>query len=173
MIYKLGDKIPKIGENNFIADNARVIGDVITGKDVSIWYSAVLRADCSNISIGDGSNIQDNVTLHGDVPFPVQIGKGVTVGHNSVVHGCTIGDNCIIGMGAILLNGAKIPNNCIVGAGALVTEKLEAEEGSLIVGSPARVVRKLSEENIKYISYAKNLYVKDIEIYKNLELIRD
>ncbi|MGL4403762.1 MAG: gamma carbonic anhydrase family protein [Fusobacteriaceae bacterium] len=172
MIYKLGDKIPKIGEENFIAENATIIGDVVTGKNVSIWYSAVLRADCSNISIGDGSNIQDNVTVHGDLPFPVNIGKGVTVGHNCVIHGCTVGDNVIIGMGTILLNGSKIPNNCIVGAGALVTEKLEAEEGSLIVGSPAKVIRKLSEENIKYISYAKELYMKDIEIYKNLQPIK-
>ncbi|MGL4944981.1 MAG: gamma carbonic anhydrase family protein, partial [Fusobacteriaceae bacterium] len=146
--------------------------DVVTGKNVSIWYSAVLRGDCSNISIGDCSNIQDNVTVHGDFPFPVKIGKGVTVGHNCVIHGCTVGDNVIIGMGAILLNGSKVPSNCIVAAGALVTEKLEAEEGSLIVGSPAKVIRKLSEENIKYISYAKELYVKDIELYKNLEPIK-
>lgn len=173
MIYRLGDKTPQIGENNFIADNARMIGDITTGRDVSIWYSAVLRGDCSNISIGDGSNIQDNATVHGDFPFPVTIGKGVTVGHNCIIHGCTIGDNVIIGMGAILLNGAKIPNNCIVGAGALVTEKLEAEEGSLIVGSPAKVIRKLSEENIKYITYAKELYVKDIDLYKTLELVKN
>ncbi|MGL4253328.1 MAG: gamma carbonic anhydrase family protein [Fusobacteriaceae bacterium] len=172
MIYKLGDKTPKIGEENFIAENSTIIGDVVTGKNVSIWYSAVLRGDCSNISIGDCSNIQDNVTVHGDFPFPVKIGKGVTVGHNCVIHGCTVGDNVIIGMGAILLNGSKVPSNCIVAAGALVTEKLEAEEGSLIVGSPAKVIRKLSEENIKYISYAKELYVKDIELYKNLEPIK-
>lgn len=172
MIYKLGDKIPKIGEENFIAENSTIIGDVVTGKNVSIWYSAVLRGDCSNISIGDCSNIQDNVTVHGDFPFPVKIGKGVTVGHNCVIHGCTVGDNVIIGMGAILLNGSKVPSNCIVAAGALVTEKLEAEEGSLIVGSPAKVIRKLSEENIKYISYAKELYVKDIELYKNLEPVK-
>lgn len=172
MIYKLGDKIPKIGENNFIADNSRIIGDIVTGKNVSIWYSAVLRGDCSSITIGDSSNIQDNVTVHGDFPFPVTIGKGVTVGHNCVIHGCTIGDNVIIGMGATLLNGAKIPSNCIVAAGALVTEKLQAEEGSLIVGSPAKVIRKLSEENIKYIEYAKDLYVKDIELYKTLELVK-
>ncbi|MGL4569219.1 MAG: gamma carbonic anhydrase family protein [Fusobacteriaceae bacterium] len=172
MIYKLGDKTPKIGDENFIAENSTIIGDVVTGKNVSIWYSAVLRGDCSNISIGDCSNIQDNVTVHGDFPFPVKIGKGVTVGHNCVIHGCTVGDNVIIGMGAILLNGSKVPSNCIVAAGALVTEKLEAEEGSLIVGSPAKVIRKLSEENIKYISYAKELYVKDIELYKNLEPIK-
>lgn len=172
MIYRLKDKIPHIGENNFIAENSTIIGDVVTGEGVSIWYSAVLRGDCSRITIGDCSNIQDNCTVHGDFPFPVSIGKGVTVGHNCVIHGCTVGDNVIIGMGAILLNGAKVPSNCIVAAGALVTEKLEAEEGSLIVGSPAKVIRKLSEDNIEYIKYAKDLYVKDIEIYKDLEIVK-
>lgn len=172
MIYRLKDKVPQIGENNFIAENSTLIGDIVTGKNVSIWYSAVLRGDCSRITVGDDSNIQDNVTVHGDFPYPVTIGKGVTIGHNCVIHGCTIGDNVIVGMGAILLNDSKIPDNCIVAAGALVTEKLVAEEGSLIVGSPAKVIRKLSEENIEYIKYAKELYVKDIEIYKDLEIVK-
>ncbi|MGL5176387.1 MAG: gamma carbonic anhydrase family protein, partial [Cetobacterium sp.] len=140
MIYKLGNLVPKIGENNLIVENATIIGDVETGKNVSIWFSAVLRADMSKISVGDNSNIQDNTTVHGDTPFPVVIGDNVTVGHNCIIHGCEIGDNVIVGMGSILLNGAKIPKNCIVGAGSLVTDKLIAEEGDLIVGSPAKAI---------------------------------
>lgn len=172
MIYRLGDKIPKIGEDNFIADNAVVIGDVETGKNVSIWFSAVLRADMSRITIGNDSNVQDNCTLHGDTPFPVIIGDGVTIGHNCVIHGAEIGDSCIIGMNAVLLNGAKIPKNCIVAAGSLVSDRLQAQEGDLIAGSPAKVIKKLSEKNIEYLTYAKNVYLDKIPHYtKNLERI--
>ncbi|MEG0300564.1 gamma carbonic anhydrase family protein [Cetobacterium sp.] len=171
MIYKLGDLVPKIGENNYIAENATVIGDVETAANVSIWFLAVLRADMSKISIGENSNVQDNTTVHGDTPYPVIIGKNVTVGHNCVIHGCEIGDNCIIGMGSVLLNGAKIPKNCIVGAGSLVTDKLEAEEGDLIAGSPAKVIKKLSEKNKEYLKYASNVYLEKIETYKKLERI--
>lgn len=170
-IYKLGDLIPKIGENNFLADSSTIIGDVETGNNVSIWYSAILRADASKIKIGDNSNIQDNSTVHGDTTAPVTIGKNVTVGHNCIIHGCTIGDNVIIGMGSIILNESKIPNNCIVAAGSLITKKLEAEEGDLVGGNPARVIRKLSEDNKIYINYAKEFYIKDIELYKKLEKI--
>ncbi|MGL4652196.1 MAG: gamma carbonic anhydrase family protein [Cetobacterium sp.] len=171
MIYKLGDLVPKIGENNLIVENATIVGDVETGKNVSIWFSAVLRADMSKITVGDNSNIQDNTTVHGDTPFPVVIGKNVTIGHNCVIHGCEIGENVIIGMGSILLNGAKIPKNCIVGAGSLVTDKLIAEEGDLIVGSPAKVVKKLSDKNIDYLQYANEVYLNKIETYKKLERI--
>ncbi|WP_297596688.1 gamma carbonic anhydrase family protein [uncultured Cetobacterium sp.] len=171
MIYKLGDLVPKIGENNYIADNATLIGDVETGTNVSIWFLAVLRADMSKISIGNNSNIQDNTTVHGDTPYPVIVGKSVTVGHNCVIHGCEIGDNSIIGMGSVLLNGAKIPKNCIVGAGSLVTDKLEAEEGDLIAGSPAKVIKKLSQKNKEYLEYASNVYLEKIEKYKKLERI--
>ena len=170
-IYKLGELTPKIGENNFLADSSTIIGDVETGNNVSIWYSAILRADASKIKVGDNSNIQDNSTVHGDITAPVTIGKNVTVGHNCIIHGCTIGDNVIIGMGSIILNGSKIPNNCIVAAGSLITKKLEAEEGDLVGGNPARVIRKLSEENKEYINYAKEFYTKDIELYKKLEKI--
>ncbi len=172
MIYRLGDKRPQIGRDSFIAETASIIGDVITGENVTIWFSAVLRADMSRIEIGDGSNIQDNTTVHGDTDYPVKIGKGVTIGHNCVIHGCNIGDNALIGMGTIILNGAKIPKNCIVAAGSVVTDKLVAEEGSLIVGSPAKVIKKLSDKNTKYIKYAKEVYTKKIDIYNN-KLIRE
>ncbi|MGL4358037.1 gamma carbonic anhydrase family protein [Cetobacterium sp.] len=171
MIYKLGDLVPKIGENNLIVESSTIIGNVETGKNVSIWFSAVLRADMSKITVGDNSNIQDNTTVHGDTPFPVIIGKNVTIGHNCVIHGCEIGENVIVGMGSILLNGSKIPKNCIVGAGSLVTDKLVAEEGDLIVGSPAKVVKKLSDKNVDYLQYANQVYLDKIEMYKKLERI--
>lgn len=171
MIFRLGEYTPKIGENNYIAENATVIGQVETAENVSIWFSAVVRADMSKVTIGKNSNVQDNCTVHGDTPFPVTIGENVTIGHNCIIHGCEIGDNTLIGMGSIILNGAKIPKNCIVGAGALVTDKLVAEEGSLIVGSPAKVIKKLSEENINYLEYAYKVYLEDIEKYKKLERI--
>lgn len=171
MIYRLGQHIPKIGKNNYIAENATVIGDVETGENVSIWFSAVLRADMSKIQVGNSSNIQDNTTVHGDTPYPVIIGENVTIGHNCVIHGCTIGDNSIIGMGTVLLNGAKIPKNCLVAAGSLVNEKLMAEEGDLIAGSPAKVIKKLSEKNVEYLKYAKDVYLEKIDKYKDLERI--
>lgn len=171
MIYRLGQHIPKIGKNNYIAENATVIGDVETGENVSIWFSAVLRADMSKIQVGNSSNIQDNTTVHGDTPYPVIIGENVTIGHNCVIHGCTIGDNSIIGMGTVLLNGATIPKNCLVAAGSLVNEKLMAEEGDLIAGSPAKVIKKLSEKNVEYLKYAKDVYLEKIDKYKDLERI--
>lgn len=165
MIYRLNNLIPKIGKNNYIADSASIIGNVETGDNVSIWFSAVLRGDMSKITIGDDSNVQDNSTLHGDSAFPTTIGKGVTIGHNCVVHGCTVGDNSIIGMGSQILNGSFIPKNCIVSAGAVVNSKLKAEEGDLIAGSPARVIKKLSEKNWEYLSYAKDSYLAKIKKY--------
>lgn len=171
MIYKLGNLIPKIGENNFIAENATVIGEVITGENVSIWFSSVLRADMSKIVIGNNSNVQDNTTVHGDTNVPTIIGENVTIGHNCIIHGCEIGDNSVIGMGSVLLNNSKIPKNCIVGASSLVTDKLVAEEGDLIFGSPAKSYGKLSEKNKEYIKYASKVYLDKIETYKKLEKI--
>ena len=171
MIFKLGNHVPKIGENNYIAESASVIGEVETGKNVSIWFSAVLRADMSKIIIGNNSNVQDNCTLHGDTNYPTIVGENVTIGHNCVVHGCSVGDNSIIGMGSTILNGVVIPKNCLVAAGAVVTAKLIAEEGSLIGGAPAKVIKKLSEENVEYLKYAKDVYIEKIEKYKDLERI--
>ncbi|WP_319370330.1 gamma carbonic anhydrase family protein [uncultured Ilyobacter sp.] len=165
MIYKLGDLMPSIGENNFIAENATVIGDVRTGNNVSIWFNAVLRGDLAPIIIGDDSNVQDNVTLHVDYDTPVELGNGVTIGHNAIIHGCKIGDNSVIGMGATLLNKVVIPKNCLVAAGSVVGPKLKIEEGDLVVGNPARIARKMSEDNIAYLSKTKKIYTDDIEIY--------
>lgn len=172
MIYRLGDKTPQIGKNNYIAENATVIGEVVTAENVSIWFGAVVRADMSKIVVGKDSNIQDNCTVHGDTPYPVIIGEKVTIGHNCIIHGCTIGDSSVIGMGTTLLNGSVIPKNCLVAAGSVVTPKLQAKEGDLIAGSPARVVRALTEENREYLKYAYKVYLEDIEKYKKLEKIK-
>lgn len=130
--------------STYIAPNATVIGDVCLGADVGIWYGAVLRGDSGTITVGDCTNIQDNAILHEHTT----VGKNCTIGHGAIVHGCTVGDNCVIGMGAIILNGAVVGNNCIVGAGALVTGKMNAPDGSLILGNPAKVVKELTPEQI-------------------------
>lgn len=132
--------------NSFIAKGAHVVGKVSIGENVSIWYNAVVRADTNTITIGKGSNIQDNATLHTDAGFPVQIGDGVTVGHNAVVHGCTVGDNTVIGMGSIVLSGAVIGSNCIIGAGSLVTGKMRIPDNSLAFGNPAKIIRAVTTE---------------------------
>jgi carbonic anhydrase/acetyltransferase-like protein (isoleucine patch superfamily) len=140
----------------FIAPNATVVGDVVLEQDVSIWYGAVLRGDLGAIRIGEGSNIQDNCVLH----EAVTVGKGCSIGHGAILHGCTIGDDCVIGMGAIVLNGAVIGEHCLVGAGALVTGKMNAPAGSLILGNPATVVKPLSQEQIDYIHKDAALYIQ-------------
>lgn len=171
MILKYNGIEPIIGKNNFIAENATVIGNVVTGTNVSIWFSSVLRADCCSIVIGNNTNIQDNSTVHGDKNDPVIIGDNVTIGHNCVIHGSTIGNNVVIGMGSILLNGTNIPDDCIVGAGSVISKKLILKKGELAIGNPPKVIRKLTEENIEYINYAASLYVKEIDLYKNLEKV--
>ncbi|WP_323736495.1 gamma carbonic anhydrase family protein [Methanosphaera sp. ISO3-F5] len=143
-----------------IYDGARIVGDVTLGDHVSIWYNAVVRGDEAPISIGERSNVQDNCVVHVSEGKPVKIGENVSVGHGAIVHGCTIDDNVIIGMGAIVLNGAHISKNSLVGAGALVTENKEFPEGSLIIGSPAKAVRELSEEEIEGIMDNAEEYVK-------------
>ena len=138
-----------MNEKIFIAPGAHVAGDVHLGENVGIWYNAVVRGDANSITIGDNTNVQDNTTVHTDSDFPVHIGKGVTVGHNAIVHGCTIGDNTVIGMGSILLSGAVIGENCIIGAGSLVTGKMRIPDNSLAFGNPAKVVRTVTAEEIK------------------------
>ena len=135
----------KTDEHVLICEGACVAGDVSLAKGVSVWYNAVLRGDEGAISIGEDTNIQDCAILHEST----SVGRGCTVGHGAILHGCTVGDNTLIGMGAIVLNGAKIGDNCIVGAGALVTGKMDAPAGSMILGSPAKVVRPLTEEEIE------------------------
>ena len=132
----------------FLAPGAHVVGDVTLGDNVGIWYNAVVRGDTGSIFIDDNSNVQDNSTLHTDAGHSVHIGKGVSVGHNAVVHGCTIGDNTVVGMGSILLSGAVVGRNCIIGAGALVTGKMVIPDNSVAVGSPAKVIHQMTEDEI-------------------------
>lgn len=139
-------KSPNLAEAAFVAPDASVMGDVSLGKDSSVWYQCVLRGDIERIEVGEGSNIQDGTIVHLADDLGVRVGKYCTIGHAAVIHACTIGDECLIGMGAIILDGARIGDQCIVGAHALVTKGFEAPAGSMILGSPARVVRALSDE---------------------------
>lgn len=143
-----------------IAKNAIIVGDVELDKDVSIWYGAVLRGDVSKITIKKGSNIQDNCVIHGSKDYPTIIGEYVSIGHGAVVHGCKIGDNVLVGMNATILNGAKIGNNCIIGANALITQNKEIPPNSLVLGVPGKVVRELTEEEIKSIRENAVNYIK-------------
>lgn len=152
-------------EDLFIAPGAVCMGDVALGKDCSIWYHATVRADRAPIKIGSGSNIQDNCVVHVDKGFPVTIGNYVTVGHGAILHGCQVGDGSLIGMGAIILNGAKIGRNCIVAAGALVTQNTEIPDGMLAMGSPAKVIRKLSEEEIASNRKNAEEYIEEAREY--------
>ena len=140
----------------YIAPNATVVGDVSLGENVSIWYGAVLRGDSGKITLGDNTNVQDNCVLH----ETVTLGKGCSVGHGAILHGCTIGDDCVIGMGAIVLNGAVLGDHCLVGAGAVVTGKMNAPAGSLVLGNPAQVVKPLTEAQIAYIHADAETYIR-------------
>ena len=145
-IYALDHWVPQIADSAWVAESAEIIGDVVLGADVSIWFGAILRGDTAAIRIGNGTNVQDGSVLHADTDMPLTIGNNVTVGHKVILHGCTVGAGALIGMGAVVLNGARIGPGCLVGAGALVTEGKEFPAGSVILGSPARVVRSLTPE---------------------------
>ena len=152
----------KSDENVFIADTAVVVGDVTLEKGVSVWFQAVVRGDEGTIHVGENTNIQDAAILHSHTT----VGKNCTIGHGAIVHGCTMGDNVLIGMGAVVLNGAKIGDNCIVGAGALVTGKMDAPAGSMILGSPAKVVRPLTEAEIEGNRGSARGYLHAAELYR-------
>ena len=151
MFYDLEDKkVKNLGEN-WSASNASIIGDVTLEKNTSIWFNVTLRGDVENIYVGKGSNIQDGSVLHTDPGYPLKVGKDVTVGHLVMLHGCTIGDNSLIGIGAVILNNTKIGKNCIIGAKALITENKEIPDNSLVVGSPGKVIREVTEEEKKSV----------------------
>ena len=142
-------KTPRIAPTAFVAYNATVAGDVTLGEQTGVFFGAVIRAEHDAITVGDGTNVQDCCVLHCDAGYPVSIGRDCTIGHGAIIHGCTIGDNTLIGMGAIVLNGAKIGSNCIIGAGALVTGGTVIPDGSLVVGSPAKVKRPVTDAEIE------------------------
>ena len=167
MIYSLGDKqLNKDNLDFWVAPNAVVIGDVSLKKNASVWFGSVLRGDNDPIILGENSNIQDNSVCHTDDGMPLIIGNNVTVGHKVILHSCTVGDNSLIGMGSTVLNKAKIGNNCLVGANALVTEGKEFPDNSLIVGSPAKVKRELTDMEKKIIELSALHYVENMKRYK-------
>lgn len=165
-VYELEGVAPQIAESAWIADSAQVMGDVQLGADASVWFGTVVRGDTAHITIGEGTNVQDASVLHADEGMPLTIGRHVTVGHQVMLHGCTIGDESLIGIGAIVLNGAKIGKNCLVGAGALVTEGKEFSDGSMIIGSPARVVRQLTPEQIEGLRRSAQHYIHNARRFR-------
>lgn len=167
-IYALGEAEPKLPESGryWVAPDAHVIGNVELGEDAGIWFGAVLRGDNDLIRIGARTNIQDGAMVHVDPGSPVMIGEGCTIGHHAIIHGCTIGGNSLIGMGATVLNGAKIGNNCLVGANALVTEGREFPDNSLIVGAPARAIRTLDDKAVESLRRSAAGYVRNWQRFK-------
>ncbi len=166
-IYRYDGQEPEIHEQAYVADTADVIGRVILEKGASIWYQAVLRGDNEAITIRENSNIQECAVLHTDPGYPLEVGEGVTVGHQAMLHGCTIGANSLIGIQAIILNGAQIGKNCLVAAGAVVTEGKEYPDNSLIVGAPAKVVRELSPEAVAKLQASASHYVSRAQAQKD------
>lgn len=167
MIYSLGERKVEIrGEDYFIAENATVIGTVILENNASVWFNAVIRGDNELITIGENSNVQDGSVLHTDPGVPLTIGRNVTVGHKVMLHGCTIGDNSLIGINTVVLNGAKIGKNCLIGANSLIPEGKEIPDGSLVMGSPGKVVRPLSEDQLKSLEQSAISYVNNFKRYK-------
>lgn len=160
-LYALGNAEPQLPENGdfWVAPGAHVIGKVRLGAGVGIWFGAVLRGDNELIVIGAGTNIQEGVTIHTDMGFPATIGANCTIGHQAIIHGCTIGDNSLVGMGATILNGARIGRNCLVGANALVTEGKEFPDNSLIVGAPAKAIRALDDRAAETLAKSAEHYV--------------
>ncbi len=167
MIYTYNDREPSLPEEYYVADNATVIGDVMLHNQSSIWFGAVLRGDIEPIIVGERSNIQDNSVAHTGDGNPVILGSDVTVGHQVTLHGCKVGNNCLIGMGSILLDGCEIGDNCIIGAGSMVGQNRKIPAGSLAVGTPAKVIRKLSDEDIVDIRKYAERYMVKMNQYRN------
>ena len=167
MIYSLGEKKPSFDVDSvWIADSADLIGDVVLNKDVSVWFNVTMRGDNDTITIGEGTNIQDNTVIHTDEGIKVNIDENVTVGHKVIIHGASIGTNTVVGMGSVVMNHAKIGANCIIGANSLITERKEFPDNSLIMGSPAKVVRELTEEEISVLVFSAKHYIDKSKTYK-------
>lgn len=166
MIYTIGERKVEAQGEFWVADSAQVMGSVVLGNNVSVWFNAVVRADMDTITIGDNTNIQDGAVLHVDLGVPLNIGEGVTVGHKAMLHGCTVGDYSLIGINAVVLNNVKIGKNCIIGANALVPEGMEIPDNSLVLGSPAKVVKEVSEKQKKLFQLSAMHYVAQSQFYK-------
>ncbi|MBK6867085.1 MAG: gamma carbonic anhydrase family protein [Burkholderiales bacterium] len=165
-LYEVDGKTPQIDATAWVADSAQVMGKVILGPDASVWFGCVLRGDTETMTVGEGSNIQDLTVMHADLGMPLTIGKHVTVGHKVMLHGCTIGDGSLIGIGSVVLNGARIGKNCLVGAGSLVTEGKEFADGSMIMGAPARAVRQLTPEQMQGLRQSAQNYVANARLFR-------
>jgi len=165
-LYELDGVAPRVAETAWVADSAEVMGNVVLGDNASIWFGAVLRGDNETLTIGAGTNVQDGSVLHSDHGQPLTLGERVTVGHKVVLHGCTVGDESLIGIGAVVLNGARIGKNCLVGAGALVTEGKEFPDGSMILGSPAKAVRQLTPEQMAGLRKSAQTYIDNARRFR-------
>ncbi len=165
-LYELDGVAPRVAETAWVADSAEVMGNVVLGDNASIWFGAVLRGDNETLTIGAGTNVQDGSVLHSDHGQPLTLGERVTVGHKVVLHGCTVGDESLIGIGAVVLNGARIGKNCLVGAGALVTEGKEFPDGSMILGSPAKAVRQLTPEQMEGLRKSAQTYIDNARRFR-------
>ncbi len=165
-LYQLGDQAPCIADSAWVADSAQVIGAVELGADVGVWFGAVLRADTEPIRVGRGTSVQDGCVFHADPGFPLTVGENVTVGHQAMLHGCTVGDGSLIGIQAVVMNGARIGRDCLVGAGSLVTGGKEFPDNSLIVGSPAKRVRQLTREEIAGLRRGAAHYIENARCFR-------
>jgi carbonic anhydrase/acetyltransferase-like protein (isoleucine patch superfamily) len=166
MIYSLGKRQVEFRGDYYVAPSASVIGSVVLGHNASVWFNCVLRGDNDVITVGDNSNVQDGSVLHIDEGLPLTLGANVSIGHKVMLHGCSVGDNCLIGINAVVLNNARIGRNCLVGASALVTEGKEIPDGSLVLGSPGRVVRSLTDAEITSISEIAQHYAQQSALYR-------
>jgi carbonic anhydrase/acetyltransferase-like protein (isoleucine patch superfamily) len=173
MIYQLGDDKVSLGEHAYVAPGAHVIGKVALRKNASVWFNAVLRGDCELIDVGEGSNVQDGSILHTDYGFPMQIGKGVTIGHKVMLHGCSIGDFSLIGINAVVLNGAKIGHHCVIGANALVTEGMEIPDYSVVMGSPAKIVKSIKPEQAEMLEQSAVHYQENAKRFHQELKVQD
>lgn len=165
-IYQLGDHAPDIDASAYVADSATVIGKVTLGANASVWFGVTIRGDNERITIGANSNVQEGSVMHTDMGFPLTLGTGVTVGHQAMLHGCSVGDGSLIGIQAVILNGAVIGKGCLVGAGALVTEGKQFPDYSLIIGSPAKAVRTLTEEDLARLQGNAASYAARAQVFK-------
>ena len=171
-LYALGDISPTVDESAWVAPDANVIGNIVLEEKSSVWFCCTLRGDSEEIRVGKGSNVQENCVLHTDPGYPLSIGENCTIGHKVMLHGCTIGDNSLIGMGATILNGAKIGKNCLIGAGALITENKEIPDNSLVMGAPGKVVRTLDEAAAQRLTFSALHYQDNAARFaKDLKLV--
>ncbi|WP_291735372.1 gamma carbonic anhydrase family protein [Leisingera sp. F5] len=165
-LFALGDHQPRIHEDTWVAPDANLIGKVVMEAGASVWFGVTIRADHEEIRIGEGTNVQENVVMHIDAGYPLTIGNNCTIGHKAMLHGCTIGENTLVGMGATILNGAKIGKNCLIGAGALITENKEIPDNSLVMGSPGKVVREVDAALAEKLTQSAQLYQDNMRRFR-------